>query len=459
MDNYYVNPFNEDYKKINLFSGKSTPNTVGSLLDNTFNPNINIGNMLSGTSFPTNSNISNLGLKVKPIYNEGGKILEAGSNIYDTKTFTKPVVSGYNNPSVVNNIQPKNDIIQNDITHSSDGVSTQNILNITQPEITQPEIGSVGYEMENIYSPEESSFIDEYYQRLSSNAQAEYDPEEALQEANRLFQSQIDAQEAYYNDLIEQSRMTNQPEYQKNLDMLRLQQLAGGYGTSGAARAETQKQQNENQRVQNSYESVLRAEMQDKINAIQGNITNYAQKAKENFEKLKSESTEKYLQALRDRPTQRKAAVGQIVEQLLNLGIDIEDLSEEQISEYAKQLSNSATGNITSDNIRSEYKSLKAQAEASQKEAELEERKTLAGIKKTEAETSQIGKVYPTTAAQIAWEREKMNNNTEEKTPTAEQVKQYIRKEMTTQAFKDMSKKEKKDFILANGGEPSDYGY
>lgn len=421
-----------------------------------FNPNERQGGFVQGLGDTMEGVIRSISNIPQGVENTLGNIYEGTTDFlfgkkYETPTYgnqklISPVTQNQQTPS--NKTGSSYNLPSNNFSQSNVLSSVNDIMNPVQAP-----------ELSNIYTDDESKFLDEFNTNLLLNAQAEYDPEEALQEANRLFQSQIDAQEAYYNDLIEQSRMTNQPEYQKNLDMLRLQQLAGGYGTSGAARAETQKQQNENQRVQNSYESVLRAEMQDKINAIQGNITNYAQKAKENFEKLKSESTEKYLQALRDRPTQRKAAVGQIVEQLLNLGIDIEDLSEEQISEYAKQLSNSATGNITSDNIRSEYKSLKAQAEASQKEAELEERKTLAGIKKTEAETSQIGKVSPTTAAQIAWEREKMNNNTEEKTPTAEQVKQYIRKEITTQAFKDMSKKEKKDFILANGGEPSDYGY
>lgn len=40
---------------------------------------------------------------------------------------------------------------------------------------------------------------------------------------------------------------------------------------------------------------------------------------------------------------------------------------------------------------------------------------------------------------------------------TAAEVKQFINTQMATQEFKDMSDEDKKDFILSNGGTPSDY--
>jgi hypothetical protein len=45
-----------------------------------------------------------------------------------------------------------------------------------------------------------------------------------------------------------------------------------------------------------------------------------------------------------------------------------------------------------------------------------------------------------------------------ERTPTSEEVKQFIRKQMATPEFKALTPEEKKDYILSVGGDPMDYG-
>lgn len=273
----------------------------------------------------------------------------------------------------------------------------------------------------------------------------EIDEKQLYQDKLAQYQAQIDATNASYSDILNQSRIQGQARADQN----RLQQVQGGISSSPMGSAQTAGVQAANLDIEKQVQNEQRLAVANILGDVRKSVVDEVKAKRE----AKQKGADEYIQYLNSAPDRKKAKVASAVKQLVSQNIDISQMTPEEIKSYTDGLG------ISESEFTTEYNTQKAEVDVEQAKADLETRKAEANIAQSEASAASSYASAETSRGRLELDRDKMNIEKEEKIPSAEEVKQYIRKEITTQAFKDMNKKEKKDFILANGGEPSDYGY
>lgn len=293
-----------------------------------------------------------------------------------TPTITQPTPT--NTPPPV--IQPP--------TTSGQGTVAQ----IEQPTLTEPPLitaptpGSAASLTQGMfdglgYSAEDQAYLDEYEKRQREQSLASFDPNKAYQDAMALQQSRIDAINQLYNDMLTQSRIQNEPTYRARLDQSRLQQGLGGYASSAAGTAQSTRQEQANTQEQAGYEAQINLQRQSALANVFNSIDASVTQAQADFNRLKSESTESYVSALKNRGNVRAELVAKAVDALLTNEIDFTALTPEERKMVTEKLG------VSEEAITTEFKRQSAAIEAERAAQEREIAKQDAELDKIRAET------------------------------------------------------------------------
>lgn len=197
----------------------------------------------------------------------------------------------------------------------------------------------------------------------------------AIRNQRRLFQSEIDATNQVYDQLLNEARI----EGQGRIGSQRAVAARGGLLGSDFAGAQKDKVQSFNTDIQRG----IQAERQAAIGAIEGTVRAAVADelaAKREARALGAEEYSNYLAGKSERKENYKNA---LIQDLLTQGVDIEDLSEEELAQYLRP------AGLKANDVKSAYLRAKAGQEAASAEAGLENRKTEAEIAKIEADIAQ----------------------------------------------------------------------
>jgi len=244
----------------------------------------------------------------------------------------------------------------------TEALRIQDILNQRQADEAGSGFNAPGVEEGTTTDP----FDVEAEQRRSQRAQL------------KLHQAEIDATNQVYDQLLNEARVQGQG----RIGSTRAIGARGGLLGSDFAGAQKAGQQAANKQERDG----IQAERQAKIGNIMGKVRSSALADVEQRRLAYSTNAEAVLADIKGQKERRQNNINAFAESLLAQGIDIEDLSPEELNAFATE------SGITEDELRNGYAVYKAQADAQGAAAGLETRKTEAEIRKIEADI-ESGKV------------------------------------------------------------------
>ena len=203
-----------------------------------------------------------------------------------------------------------------------------------------------------------------------------YDEEKARRNAirnqTRLYQSEIDATNQVYDQLLNEARI----EGQGRIGSQRAIAARGGLLGSDFAGAQKNRVQNFNTDIQRG----IQAERVAAIGAIEGKIRDSVALELQGKREARQLGAEEYTNWLAGKNERKAEYRNQIALDAITQGYDLTALSEEELAELARP------AGLKANDLISSYLQLKAQQEAAGAEADLETRKTEAEIRKIEAD-------------------------------------------------------------------------
>jgi hypothetical protein len=200
----------------------------------------------------------------------------------------------------------------------------------------------------------------------------------AIRNQRRLFQSEIDATNQVYDQLLNEART----EGRGRIGSQRAIAARGGLLGSDFAGAQKDKVQSFNTDVQRG----IKAERQAAIGAIEGTIRTSVQEELAAKREARQLGAEEYSDFLAGKAARKENYKNALIQDMLTQGIDIESLSEEELAQYLRP------AGLKADDVKATYLRAKAGQEATGAAADLETRKTEAEIAKIEADIAN-GKV------------------------------------------------------------------
>ncbi len=375
---------------------------------------------------------------------------------------------------------------------------------------TPPPPGSTGNLMYNSgINPNDQNALDIINNRNRTLATEEIDPNAIYQRTLSQYQSQIDAINNIYNDQLNNSRIKNAPTYKARADQNRIGQVQGGLVSSPMGGAQTDQVNNVNAQEQAAAEAIINDRRAQELAAVHGQIRQSQEAALKAKYEAQRQGSDAVLAEINQRPAKKQANLSNAVKALLAGGHDPSKMSAEELNSFTTGLG------VTKQELQAEYNSQQAEATSAKTKADQDAMKALPsaaqeyeyakknGYKgsftqyqnedanrkaRATGNTTTAPKVYTIKAGDTFFNLANSmglnldyllaanpaanpNNlkpgqvinlptsNTPTKTPTGAEVTQFINQQMATPEFKNMSSAQKKDFILANGGTPSDYGY
>lgn len=238
----------------------------------------------------------------------------------------------------------------------------------------------------------------------------ETDPNTLYQNTLREYQSQIDAINNIYNDQLTNSRIVNAPTYKARLDQNRIGQVMGGLVASPIGEAQTNNIQTANEQEQAAAEAIINDQKARAISAIHGEIRKQSNDMLAANKLAKSKGADAMLEFYNvTKPAMKAKQVFSAVKALLANGINIKDLTPEELKSYTDGLG------VAADELVSAYREeagAMAQAEQANRKTEAEIAKTEAQTQKELSDVSNWGKMTEYQKAQIAVDTYKAKNPT-----------------------------------------------
>ncbi len=421
-------------------------------LDITGNPNIN--NPLIGLNIPkTVSNPYNLSLpKIPTGYNPAPLSVGGDIPVYNTPTPTQTDIAlkpGQFGTTKNNNpvIPPKPVIVPPVVTPPSD--SAAGIAAGT---------GTPTPSYQFTLSPEDQAAKDaaaSYLKTYSTDANQVIDPAAEYQNTLARYQASIDATNKVYADKLNQSRIQGQGRIEsRQFSQGRSGQIGSGTGEAGV---------NAVQDANTQANNAILDEQNAAVQTILGKVNETALQTVKDKTAAKKAGADALLTFYDNKPTRDAANLKPVIATLVSKGIDPSTLTPADFATITNGLG------VSKEAVLGAYKdavATKATADAATKKAQAELDQTIAQTAKTKKDTELLGQMTPAQKADLA---EKVREfgltyaldkwKAENPTLTNPQVNQFINTQMATPEFKAMNPQQKSDFILANGGTPSDFGY
>lgn len=291
----------------------------------------------------------------------------------------------------------------------------------------------------------------------------ETDPKVLYQNMLTEQQARIDSINNVYNDQLNQARIKGQGRLGSTTALNARSGLLG----SDIGQANTNVQQDANTDAEKAIENEKKAAIEAVYSKIRSDAV---EQAKANT-LAKTQGADAIIANAAAKAEKRKSNAVTAIKSLIQGKIkDVSTIPADVLDTYLKGLG------LTKDEFTTQFNTeLKTQTEAETK-TKNEQDKATQDILKSKAETDKLlaeikqgkwitigdgSKIYnPETKVTITNPKTfAPKEPAKDKPPTANEVKQFINKQMATSEFKGMSKSQKADFILANGGTPSDYGY
>ncbi len=261
---------------------------------------------------------------------------------------------------------------------------------------TTPAPGSAGY----IYQQSaQDAAAEKQYKNIGKYYDEEFnqsiDPNQIYQATLARYQAQIDSINNMFNDQLNNSRITNAPTYKAREDQGRIGQVMGGLVGSPMGQAQTNNVQNANAEEQAAAEAIINDKREVAISAVFGKARESAEAELTAKRAAKAKGADELLKFLNEAPTRKKAKLSSVVKSLIAQGVDVNELSPEELDKITKDMG------VSGDDLISAY----AEGAAEQKEAEQKSAKAQLEQDKLSAEIENLEGKYEFEAAQKALDR------------------------------------------------------
>lgn len=247
---------------------------------------------------------------------------------------------------------------------------------VTQPivPVTNPVPGSVAAVQAGMYqsglTPEQQALQTQLLANQQATATQVLDPNQEYQNQLKNYQAQIDSINAMYADRLNQARIQGQGRIQsRQFAQGRSGQIGSGVGEAGINAV-----QDANTQVENS----IRAEQAAAIQDVYAKVRSGAESSLAAKTLAKQQGADKLLEYLNNVPGERKKASASAVAELLARGVDIKNMTLEEIKSYTSGLG------ISEEQLKSEFATQSSIAAAEKKEKDLNQRKLTAEVKNLE---------------------------------------------------------------------------
>jgi hypothetical protein len=293
------------------------------------------------------------------------------------------------------------------------------------------------------------------------------DPETLYQQRLTRQQSEIDAQNNIYNDLINQSRINNAAKYKGRIESRQFAQGRAGQIGSGTGEAGINAVQDANTQEQNAVEAVFNAQRVQAIAGIKGEIRKSSEAEAIANREARMKGADAIISNAALRATTRATTAKKAVKGLLAAGVDVSKMTDEEKKSYLEGIGISA----------SDWNAISGEEVASVNKAKEESAKAELDNQKTKAEISNLEKKYDFEGAQKALDRQldqkkidvqwhqaessRINALKKDAGDKPEPTKEMINKKISAAeadgAWDNWSSDERNRFIRNLGGLPSDY--
>lgn len=230
-------------------------------------------------------------------------------------------------------------------------------------------------------------------------------PEQEYQNQLKSYQAQIDSINAMYADRLNQARIQGQG----RIESRQFAQGRSGQIGSGVGEAGVNAVQDANTEVANS----IRAEQKNAIDNVYAKVKSGADASLAAKTLAKQAGADKLLEYLNNVPGEKKKATSSAVAELLARGVDVKNMTPEEIKSYTSGLG------ISEEQLSSEFATQSKILEADKAKKATADLKAKADLEKTQADTAKTnfditnwGKMTDYQKSQLSIERYKAQNPT-----------------------------------------------
>ncbi len=280
----------------------------------------------------------------------------------------------------VNNIGTVASISQPQVNNrQGGGVDTFN-YNANSPQntpvvpVTNPVPGSVAAVQAGMYqsllTPEQLALQTQLRSDQQATATQVLSPEQEYQNQLKNYQGQIDSINAMYADRVNQARIQGQG----RIESRQFAQGRSGQIGSGVGEAGVNAVQNANAEIENS----IRAEQSAAIADVYAKVRSGAETSLAAKTLAKQQGADKLLEYLNNVPSEKKKASSSAVAELLARGVDVKNMTPEEIKSYTTGLG------ISEKQFESEFATQSKILADTKKEKDLNQRKLTAEVSNLE---------------------------------------------------------------------------
>lgn len=213
--------------------------------------------------------------------------------------------------------------------------------------------------------------IDAYYDAQRTLANETIDPNKIYTDNLTKFQAEIDSINNIYNDMLNQSRITNAPTYQRRLGSGASLAVNQGLTGSNVGESNIRTIEEANAQEQLAQEAIINEKRNMAIANIMGEVRKSSLSELEAKKLAKAQGADKLIEYLKGTPTRRAGKISSAITALLAQGFKISDLTKEELDTLVKE-----TG-ATKDELTSAYKVAESDAAAKAKKEEQDAMKAL----------------------------------------------------------------------------------
>lgn len=326
--------------------------------------------------------------------------------------YTTPVTSVTNPGTVASIVQPQ---VNNTNQVRRGGVVDTFNYNANSPQttpvvpVTNPVPGSVAAVQAGLYqsglTPEQLALQAQLRAEQQATATQVLDPNQEYQNQLKNYQGQIDSINAMYADRLNQARIQGQG----RIESRQFAQGRSGQIGSGVGEAGVNAVQDANTEVANS----IRAEQANAIENVYAKVRSGADASLAAKTLAKQQGADKLLEYLNNVPGEKKKATSSAVAELLARGVDVKNMTPEEIKSFTSGLG------VSEEQLKSEFATQSKIMAADKAKKDLETQKTEAVIAKDKADAAKTnfditnwGKMTDYQKSQLSIERYKAQNPT-----------------------------------------------
>lgn len=254
-------------------------------------------------------------------------------------------------------------------------------------------------------TPEQQTLQNTLLANQQATATQVLSPEQEYQNQLKSYQGQIDSINAMYADRLNQARIQGQG----RIESRQFAQGRSGQIGSGVGEAGVNAVQDANTEISNS----IRAEQANAIANVYAKVKSGADASLAAKTLAKQQGADKLLEYLNNVPGEKKKATSGAVAELLARGVDVKNMTPEEIKSYTSGLG------ISEEQLSSEFATQSKILEADKAKKATADLKAKADLEKTQADTAKTnfditnwGKMTDYQKSQLSIERYKAQNPT-----------------------------------------------